>query len=243
MTEFNHRDKRLTHDHFDAYEGSFIFKESLLEPDALWDDDAEASVCDEEDCGGFSGLRQAISVLAHTLRADFEPRSVGEAWTLLHGVRELDRWFDPYQSQIIEANGEPRLAICLLGCPLHRVYVVDLPTGWTVVLDVEQLNSPPAVGAIDRDESVDDGLNPTDLTRAASAEHSTPLATSEATKMQGDVGHHSMSDLLDVIDLIVDTADRNSSMLRDRVDPHEYLVVSRRQLEALKTFLQPNQNL
>ena len=243
MTEFNHRDRRLTHDHFDAYEGSFIFKESLLEPDALWDDDAEASVCGEEDCGGFSGLRQAISVLAHTLREGFEPRSVGEAWLLLRSVRELDRWFDPYESQTVEADGVPRLAICLSGCPLHRVYVVDLPSGWTVALDVEQLDCVPATGAVDRDESVDDEIDPTDLTRAVSAEHSAPRATSEATKMQSDGDHHSMSDLLDVIDLILETADRNSSMLHDRIDPHEYLVVSRRQLEALKTFLQPNQNL
>jgi len=123
------------------------------------------------------------------------------------------------------------------------VYVVDLPTGWTVVLDVEQLESLPVAGVTDSDESVDDEINPNDLTRAVSAEHSAPRATSEATKMQSDGDHHSMSDLLDVIDLILETADRNSSMLHDRIDPHEYLVVSRRQLEALKTFLQPNQNL
>ena len=242
MTEFNHRDRRLTHDHYDAYEGSFVFKSSLLEPDALWDDEAEASACDQEGCWGYLGLREAISVLAEILRAGFEPRSVSEAWSRLHRVRELDRWFDAYESQIADVEGAPRLAICLAGCSLHRVYVVDLPEGWTVSLDLENLEvrSSATEGGREafsgEDFDIDAISTPEGppLREGPSPSSAVPVAREEAVSAPSD----SRAELLGAIDLIVETASLNASMLRQGVDPELYVVVSRRQLEALKALFE-----
>ena len=47
--------------------------------------------------------------------------------------RTLSIWIDPNRTELIRVGGFDRLLVCLLGCSRHKIYVVELPSGWTMV--------------------------------------------------------------------------------------------------------------
>lgn len=242
MDAHEHHNLRLSYEHSDPYEGSYRFDPASLDIEAIWDDDLANLRCNGVDCDGLDGLRSAVAVLASILAEGPGPRTIGEAWRLLRSSSNLDNWFDPLHSEVIVRNGHQRLAVCLSGCEEHTIFVVDLPDGWSVVTDLDQIDwgdeeegqkvLPGALAELDPDFSVivDPAMGDMDPPR-----HAKGTAPRQGVLTSGD--RTSADGALEALELVLLAGEANSRFLREGVDPDEYLVVSRRQLTSLRQFL------
>lgn len=124
-----YEENRLSHEHFDHYESGRIEITDFFD----WDDDDEIR-CDERDCPKYSGLTQAARELLHLIASHGEPRSRRELFDLTTKFsRRLSVWIDPNLTELITIGGFDRLLVGLFGCNNHTIFVVELPSGWTIV--------------------------------------------------------------------------------------------------------------
>ena len=124
-----YEENRLSHEHFDQYESGRIELTDFFD----WDDDDEIR-CDEPGCPKYLGLTQAARELLHLIASHGEPRSRRELFDLATKFsRRLSVWIDPNLTESITIGGFDRLLVGFFGCNNHTIFVVELPSGWTIV--------------------------------------------------------------------------------------------------------------